>query len=73
MPNVDVILVVKPDAFTDPASVSNMKFPRKFHAGMGSENNILANLRTKEPENPNTNGRTDLPRVCDENQLDERP
>lgn len=73
MTHVYVILVVEPHAFTDPRLVANVKFPWKSNPGSWPEDNSLTDLGAKDTENQNSQSRANLPRICDEDQLGNRP
>jgi hypothetical protein len=44
MSNIDVVLIMKPDTFTDPTIVSHMKFPRKFDSRSRPEHDAVADV-----------------------------
>lgn len=47
--NKYVILIVKPDTFTDPAAIRDMELPWKLHSRAGPENNTCTYVRSKQP------------------------
>lgn len=73
MPNIQMILVVNPHTFTYPRAVTDVEFPRKFHARSRPENNTRTDFRAKEPQDSNAETRTNLPGVGDEQELKDRP
>lgn len=47
--DVDVVLIVKPYAFTYPSRVPHMKLPRELNSGSGSEDNVVPDLSAEGP------------------------
>jgi len=47
VPNVNVVLVMKPDTFTDPRISTDVQLPWKSHSGSRPENYSSLNLRTE--------------------------
>jgi colanic acid biosynthesis glycosyl transferase WcaI len=73
VPDMDVVLIVKPDALADPAVTPDVKLPRKPDAGSRTEHDSVRDLGAEHPQDSDAKPRADLPRVRHEEQLDCRP
>lgn len=72
-PDVHMVLIVKPDAFADPSPITNVQLPGKLYSCSRSKYYVSADIRSEHAKNFYPQGRTDLPRVCDEDQFHRRP
>ena len=52
MSDVHMILIVKPNPFTDPAAIADVELPRKLNSRTWSENYSRTDLSTEKTENP---------------------
>jgi hypothetical protein len=71
--DVNVILIVKPDTFADPASIFDVKLPREFHPGSRSKYYGFAYSSSEGTKSGDPHDRTYLPRVRDEQEFHHGP
>lgn len=71
--DVDVVLVVEPDALAYPGVRADVEFPGKLHSGARAKHHSVANLGAEHSEHAHSKARTDLPRIGDEEQFRNGP
>lgn len=54
MADLNVVLIVNPHTFSDPRPIPNLQLPRKLNPGAGSKDDMVPNVRSKKPENSNS-------------------
>ncbi|WP_236900805.1 hypothetical protein [Cryobacterium arcticum] len=63
--NKHLVLVVKPDALSDPGAITDVQLPRKLDSGPRAEDDAITDLSAEQSQSTDTKGRANLPSVGD--------